>query len=302
VQNKFAQLKSALQNKVAPAMATPLEEDGYTVNTAVIPELVNFLAKRGAGGLFVGGTTGEGILLSTAERMQLHEGTVTAAAGRFPVILHVGANRMDTAVTLAQHAADIGAAAIAAVPPYFYDIHDGALLDYYQMLAEVAPETPLLLYDIPHMAVNGISPQNLTNFAAVLPTMAGIKCSRRDVQMVRKLIDALPAGQLFLVGNESAALGSLALGGTGLISGLSTAVPEPFVAMTAAFAAGDIAEAQRQQRLINQMLALLPSGARIGAIKQILAERGVPVGPAVPPRPMPDGMLWRSLERLLRGG
>jgi dihydrodipicolinate synthase/N-acetylneuraminate lyase len=46
-------------------MATPLLADGYTVNTAVIPQLVNFLLGAGVKGLFVGGTTGEGILLDS---------------------------------------------------------------------------------------------------------------------------------------------------------------------------------------------------------------------------------------------
>ena len=63
-------------------MATPLERDGYRVNTAVLPQLVEFLLGAGAKGLFVGGTTGEGILLDISERMRLHEATIAAAAGR----------------------------------------------------------------------------------------------------------------------------------------------------------------------------------------------------------------------------
>ncbi|HID52175.1 MAG TPA: dihydrodipicolinate synthase family protein [Anaerolineae bacterium] len=299
MKEQIAALKERLENGVSPAMATPLLADGYTVDTAVIPQLVNFLLDKGAAGLFVGGTTGEGILLAPAERMRLHEAVALVVDGRVPVIVHTGANQVNTAVTLARHAAKIGADAIAAVTPWFYGMPDEALAAYYQTIAQAAPQTPLLLYDIPHMAGNGISPALLARLADELPTFAGMKCSRPDAQMIRKLLDTMPDEGIFLAGNEAIALGSLAMGADGLITGLSTAVPEPFVALTAAFAAGNLAEAQRWQRIINQMLACLPTGRRIGAIKQILAERGIAVGTAVPPRPMPAAPVWPEIQNVI---
>ncbi|MCA9972470.1 MAG: dihydrodipicolinate synthase family protein [Anaerolineales bacterium] len=296
---RIANLKSRLTHGVAPALATPLAPDGVTVNTTAVPALVDFLLARGVAGLFVGGTTGEGILLDPAERRRLHETAVSAAANRLPVVLHVGANRTDTAVALAAHAAASGAAAIAAVTPTYYGMHDDALASYYHAIAEAAPNLPLLLYDIPHMAVNGISPVLFARLGQTLPSLAGIKSSQQNAQVIRAQIDAAPARAVVLVGNEAIALGSLALGAHGLISGLSTAVPEPFVALTAAFGRGDLAAARAAQQQINRLLPLLPAGARIGAIKQILAERGVDVGPAVPPRPMPTDPIWPRMAPIL---
>ena len=83
-----------------------------------------------------------------------------------------------------------------------------------------------------------------------------------------------------------------------MISGLSTAVPEPFVALTQAVGASDLAAARQAHQTINQLLDLLPA-RRIGGIKQILAERGIPVGTAVPPRPMPTEPIWPRMESLL---
>ena len=299
MKSKISNLKSQISNGVLPAMATPLAVDGYRVNTAVLPELVQFLLDAGVKGLFVGGTTGEGILLDVEERMRLHEATIAAAAGRAPVIVHVGANRTDVAVTLARHARDVGADAIAAVTPYFYGVGDDGLVSYYQAITTAVPDMPVLLYDIPHLAMNGISPEALVRLGRELPTLAGIKTSRTDAQVVRRLLDAAPDHLIVLAGNESIALGLLALGAHGLISGLSTAVPEPFVALSRAFAGGQHDEARRLQGQINRMLALLPAGARIGALKSILAERGLPVGPAVPPRPTPTEPLWPQIRELM---
>lgn len=300
INEKIARLKESLRGGVSPAMATPVLADGMTVNTAVIPALVDFLLQAGCKGLFVGGTTGEGVLLSDTERMRLHETAVTATNGRAPALLHVGTNNLASTIALARHAADVGADAIAVVTPFFYGMHDDGLAAYYHAVAAAVPNMPLLLYDIPQMAVNGISPALLARLGREMPSLAGIKSSRPDAQIVRQLIDAAPEHVVFLVGNESVALGLLGLGADGLISGLSTAVPEPYVAMTQAYFQGDMATAQQQQRLINALLAQLPNGARIGAIKQILTGRGIVMGTAVPPRSMPDADVWAAVRPLLK--
>lgn len=280
-------------------MATPLTADGCRVNTAVLPTLVDFLIGKGVKGLFVGGTTGEGILLDAAERMRLHEASLTAAAGRVPVLLHVGANRMDTAVRLAQHAAKIGTEAIVTITPTFYGMDEDSLAGYFQTVAAAAPETPLLLYDIPHMAVNGVSPALFARLGKVLPSLAGIKTSRPDAQIIRQHIAAAPERTMVLAGNERISLGSLAMGADGLISGLSSAVPEPFVALTQAFGQNDMAAARKAHQTINHLLDEIADLPRIGAVKQVLAERGILVGTAVPPRPMPTESIWPRLDLIL---
>jgi dihydrodipicolinate synthase/N-acetylneuraminate lyase len=288
---QIANLKDALRDGVTPAMATPLVPGTHTVDVAAVPALVDFLIGHGVKGLFIGGTTGEGTQLDPDQREALYEAAVAATAGRAPVLLHVGAQRADVAVELARHACGLRPAAIVAMTPTFYGLSDAALGRYFHAIAEAAPDTPLFLYDIPQFAVNGISPGLLAHLAGELPSLAGIKSSRVDVQIVRQLIDALPRDRILLAGNESAALGSLALGADGLISGLSTAIPEPFVAMTRAFAAGHIDEAREWQRCINRLLGLL-GGARLGGIKAILNQRGVPVGPPVPLLDATDEPLW----------
>jgi dihydrodipicolinate synthase/N-acetylneuraminate lyase len=298
--DKIAVLHGQLAAGVLPAMATPLHENGYTVNTAVVPDLVDFLIEAQVRGLFVGGTTGEGILLAPRERVTLHESALMAAAGRVPVLLHVGANTTAEAVALARHAASLPADALVIITPTFYGLPADALYAYFVEVAAAAPELPVLAYDIPQMAVNGISPELLKRLGETVPNFAGVKCSRPDAQMIRRLIDAAPPNVALYAGNEAIALGSLALGAHALISGLATAVPEPFVAMTGAFARGNLAAAQEEQRRINRLLSMLPGGARIGAIKAILKQRGLPVGGCVPPRPTPAVPgLWDAMHPLL---
>ena len=290
--DRVQQLIDKIAYGATPAMATPLTADGLQVNLPVVDQLIDFLIVAGVKGLFVGGTTGEGILLETEQRRRLHERAMKAIAGRVPALIHVGANTTAESVALAAHAQAIQADAIVAVTPSFYPMTDAALAGYFGDLAAAAPGTPLLAYDIPHMAVNGVSPALLASLARDLPAFAGIKTSNQDAQAIRRLTDATPAGHIVLAGNERIALGSLALGASGLISGLSTAVPEPFVRLTAAFFRGDLAAAQDQQRRINAMLDLIPAGVRIGALKSLLDQRGIDAGPPVPPRPALSADQW----------
>lgn len=295
---RIANLKSKLRDGVTPAMATPLIPGTHTVNLKKVPALVDFLLGKGVKGLFVGGTTGEGTQLDPDQREALHESAMAAAAGRAPVLLHVGAQRTEAAVALARHATTLKPDAIVAMTPTFFGMSDAALGRYYHAIAEAAPDIPLFLYDIPQFAVNGIGPGLLTTLSREIPSLAGLKSSRVDVQIVRQLIDALPRDRILLAGNESAALGSLALGADGLISGLSTAIPEPFVAMTRAFAAGEIEEAREWQRCINRLLGVL-AGVRVGGIKAILNQRGIEVGPPVPTLDATDEALWPRAAEIL---
>jgi dihydrodipicolinate synthase/N-acetylneuraminate lyase len=295
-------LRARIKGGVLPAMATPIGEDGTRINAPVIDTLVDFLLNAGVKGLFVGGSTGEGILLNLDQRKILHERALVAARGRAPVLVHVGANTTADSLDLAKHASDIGVQGIVAVTPFFYAVHDQAILSHFQAIASAAPDLPFFGYDIPHMAVNGISPTLLAEMMAQIPNFAGIKTSNSNAQVIRKLIDTTAGKKIVLVGNERIALGSLALGADGLISGLATAVPEPFVGMVEAFFANRLDEARDFQVKINKMLDLLPCGARIGALKSILNERGIEVGPPLPPRPVPPGdwQAWHLIQALVK--
>lgn len=299
--NKFSELRSRLAGGLLPAMATPYDVASKSVNLPIVSELVEFLLDRGVNGLFIGGTTGEGILLDSMERQRLHAATTEVVAGRVPVLLHVGANTTAESTVLAEHAVEIGADAVVAVTPFYYQVDDDSLLGYYQNIADAAKGLPLFVYDIPQMAVNGISPALLSRLSEKIPNFAGIKCSNANAQQIRSLLDAKEEQAIFLVGNERIALGSLALGADGMISGLATAIPEPFVALLAAFRQGDLLEAQTIQRKINRLIDKLPAGARIGAIKVLLQQRGIKVGPPIPPRPMPPESWkgWSEMQKLI---
>ena len=103
---------------VYPAVITPFTTEGE-VDVEKLTHYIDYLAKN-VDGLFVGGSYGSGPIMTVEQRKTLAEITVKTAAGRVPVILHIGTTNLNDTIELAKHAESVGADAIAAVTPYYY--------------------------------------------------------------------------------------------------------------------------------------------------------------------------------------
>src|SRR4051812_28521353 len=101
---------------VWPALLTPLTADGRPA-FGVLEQLTDLFARQGLGGLYIVGSTGQWPLFTPDERRAIAECVVKAAAGRFPVMVHVGPAATADAVDLARHAERVGADAVSAVAP-----------------------------------------------------------------------------------------------------------------------------------------------------------------------------------------
>src|SRR5919197_1554902 len=99
------------------AAVTPLVCGGETLDEDAFDPLVGFLESGGLDGLLALGTTGEGILLSAAERRRAAELFIAARPEGFAVAVHCGAQTTRETEELAAHAADLGADAVAVIGP-----------------------------------------------------------------------------------------------------------------------------------------------------------------------------------------
>ncbi len=86
-----------------PALLTPSTPDGG-VDVHMLEQLTAYLLDKGADGLYVCGSTGEGVSLSVPERCRVAETVAARVAGHLPLIIHVGAVATRDAVALARHA------------------------------------------------------------------------------------------------------------------------------------------------------------------------------------------------------
>lgn len=130
---------------IIPIVYTPFDPDG-AIEEDSVRRLVNHLIEDGAQGLAAVGGGSECHKLSVDERQWLAGTVIDEARGRVPVIVGVSAYDTQSAVTLARHAATIGAEAVFATPTAPDRTHLSALLEHYGALAD-ATRLPLILQD-----------------------------------------------------------------------------------------------------------------------------------------------------------
>jgi 4-hydroxy-tetrahydrodipicolinate synthase len=270
---------TVFQGIICP-MLTPFTIQGR-LDLTVTRQLVDFLISKGVNGLLPGGTTGEGMLLSLEERMQLAEAVVDQAAGRISVLVHTGAISTAETIALTLHAKQIGADGASIITPYFYSYDDEALFAHYAAIACAVPDFPLSLYVYPGNAKQDISIELFTRLRMAAPNYVAIKLSNIDLIHFQEY--ALAGGPDFspLCGVDGLALAALAVGAVGQVSGNANVFPNPFCRLYRAFAEDDLREAQRQQQMIQRIRGLFKDN--LAYFKAALSWRDLPVGGPRPP-------------------
>jgi N-acetylneuraminate lyase len=162
-----------------PAMLTPLTEDGRP-NLAAVEQLVERFVAEGLGGLYIVGSTGQWPLLSPDDRRAVAERTVKSAAGRIPVMVHVGAIATDEAVALARHAAQIGADAVSCVAPVYYPTTADVTFEHYRRIG-LASDLPLYVYHLSNVNQLALDASDYVERLLALPHIAGMKITDRDL-------------------------------------------------------------------------------------------------------------------------
>ena len=250
-----------------------MRDGGTRLDLEATSRLVSWLVDRGIHGLYIAGTTGEGLYLSPDEHRDLTRAVVKAARG-VPVVAHVGALTTAQAVALARQTVQAGATAVAAIPPPYYSLTREELLTYFTAIGKAAEPLPLYLYNIPSHARNDLPPALVAEIRQAIPTVVGIKDSSGFPGRVLDLVRTLGSDFDVVCGNDEKVLSAFQDGAAGIVSSGAGIFPELYLELHAAWKAGRLAEAQAAQARIIAMQEALGNGARLGWYKYVLAERG----------------------------
>ena len=206
---------------VLPALITPFTEDGSAIDTGALAAIVDRLVGAGATGLVPGGSTGEFTTLSHAERRELVETTVEAAANRVPVVAGTGALSTRETVELSVHAEQAGAAAVMIVPPFYEALSWRELLAHYTAVAG-AIEIPIMYYNLPSASGVKLTAAQLRE----LPITC-LKDTGGDGVAATELIHT--GGPTLLNGWDTLTFAALAAGVRAVVWGTASILPEQCV-------------------------------------------------------------------------
>src|SRR5919197_3179237 len=206
---------------VLPALITPFTEDGGAIDTRALAANVERLIGAGVGGLVPGGSTGEFTTLTNAERRQVVETTIAAAAGRVPVVAGTGALSTRETVELSAHAEQAGAAAVMIAPPFYDPLPWRELLAHYTAVAD-AIDIPIMYYNLPSATGVTLTAEQLRE----LP-ISSLKDTGGDATAATELIQT--EGPTLLNGWDTLTFAALAAGVRAVVWGTASIAPEPCV-------------------------------------------------------------------------
>jgi len=280
---------------VITAMVTPFRADG-SIDLDMAGTLARYLASSGSDGLVVAGTTGEGPVLTDAERIDLFR--AVAEAVDVPVIASTGTNDTAHSVLMTERARSVGVDGILAVTPYYNRPSPAGLSAHFRAIAE-ASDLPVVLYDIPVRSGRRIGADLTLELAREVPTIVGVKDATGDVAGAATVVADAPEGFEVYCGDDSLTLPFAAVGAVGVISVAAHWAGRHFAEMLRCHAAGEVGRAATVNRhLIGsyrfQSTDEFPNPVPAKAACRAL---GLPVGQCrLPNTPGPE-----SLEEQARG-
>lgn len=262
-----------------PATFTPLTEDD-AIDLDSIPRYVDFLHREGLRSAFINGTTGEGLSLTTEERLKLAEAWLTHAKRKLGIIVHVGDNCIRNAERLAHHAESHGAVAISCMAPGFFKPRDAnEVLDFIEPIAAAAPKTKFYYYHLPsmtgvHLDIAEFIPKAIER----IPTFVGIKYTHENLNEFQRCSSLWGAKCRMLFGRDELLLPALGYGARGGVGSIYGLIPQTFAELSMSFDDGQFARARELASQVNQFIEALKQVGVIPAGKEMLAKLGIGSG------------------------
>lgn len=276
-------MESRLFHGAWPALLTPATDDGG-VNPVVLGQLTDTLLERGIGGLYLCGSTGEGVFLSVPERQTVVEVVMARVAGRVPVIVHVGAVATRHAVTLASHARDLGVDGVASILPPFGRGVDETLV-HYETIAAAVPDVGFYPY------LFGGETDAITlmrDLKARIPNLAGAKYTGPDMYEFQAIVELGEGRWTVFSGMDQQCVFAAMFGATANIGSTLNLMPGLYREIHESCRAGDFARARDLQLQANGVTRVLQRFGIFGALFEALRILGFECGaPRLPRTALP---------------
>lgn len=272
--NNVSDHRSRLTGVIA-AMNACYDDQGE-IDSGRIRCLTRYLIERGVNGLYVGGSTGEGLIQNVMERKQVLEAVVAENEGQMTIIAHIGAINTRDTVELAQHAEQIGVDAISAIPPFYYPQNERMVQVHWNTVMD-STDLPFIIYNIP--ATTGFH-LSTSLFEEMLqhPKMAGIKMTTASTYELQRFRAIAGPDLIIYNGPDEQYLAGRMMGASAGIGGTYGVMPELFLHIERHYCAGNVDEAQRMQFLVNEIITRLLALPLQSALKNVLKLRGVDCG------------------------
>jgi 4-hydroxy-tetrahydrodipicolinate synthase len=254
------------------AIVTPFKKD-KSIDFAALENLIDIQIAGGIDYIVTLGTTGESVVLSAEEKVEVFNCTVNKVNGRIPIVIGIGGNNTAEVIKLFSKFDLTKVVAILSVTPYYNKPSQEGLYQHYIALADAAPK-PILLYNVP-----GRTGRNMTAATTIRlsshPNIAGIKEAGPEMAQTIDILKDRPSDFLVVSGDDEIVMAQIACGMDGVISVAANAFPKPFSDMIRYCMAGDFSMAKRLNDLMVEGYMYMYEENNPSGIKAFLFEQGV---------------------------
>jgi len=266
IQNKGTKMNSEkidLLNGIIVPLVTPLI-DNQTIDVKGLNNVIEHVIKGGVAGIFLLGTTGEAQNLNYDVRKLLIKTSAEIVNFRIPVLVGISDTSIDESIKLAAYAAQCGADAVVATPPYYYNLGQIELLNYYTHLASHI-DLPLFLYNMPSNVKINIEHDTVLELAKN-PNIIGLKDSSGNGVYFQKLMYTLKDKPFkFFVGTEEMTAETVLMGAHGGVNGGANLYPELYVKLYKAALERDFDKIQSLQSLVIEISTTMYTVGKYGS-------------------------------------
>lgn len=161
-----------------PALFTPVNERGEP-ELSQLEKLVDLLISQNLDGLYILGSTGQGVLFTEEERKKVTKAVVGFVGDRVPVIVQVGALTTDESIRLARHAEKCQVSGISSVGPIYYAASPEMALAHYKAIAK-STGLPFFPYQLGDNSIPGDTISFVKNLLDI-ENVAGMKLTTNQI-------------------------------------------------------------------------------------------------------------------------
>ncbi|UXN68106.1 dihydrodipicolinate synthase family protein (plasmid) [Devosia neptuniae] len=245
---------------VIPALMTPCKVDRTPDFEALVRKARELIA-AGMSAVVYCGSMGDWPLLTDAQRQ---EGVARLVQAGLPVIVGTGAINSASAVALASHAQQVGAAGLMVIPRVLSRGNSAtAQRHHFEAVLAAAPDLPAVIYNSPHYGFE-TKADLFFSLRAKYKNLVGFKEFGGPAAMTYAA-EHITSGDdtvILMAGVDTGVYhGYVKAGATGTITGIGNALPREIlhlVALSKAAAAGDI-DARTRARELGEALDVLSS-------------------------------------------
>lgn len=276
-----------------PPMVVPFTASG-DVDEGAFRSEARYLLNHAIHGISVGGSTGEGALLTDEELRRTLEILQEENRSGLPVFAGIIRNSTREAIRCAEDAKALGAEVLLVTPVFYHGATDEGNYAYFKAIAE-AVSLPIVIYNV--VATNIISPELFLKISEI-DEVIGIK--QVDPVKLAELAVMVAPGIHVYSACDQMLYGTYVSGACGSISALVTIAPQLCIDQWNAYLQGDQTRAAAIQKKMVPIVRSYLQPPFPGKVKELINLQGRSGGLARMPNTGPDEPRRRMMRSALQ--